>query len=83
MRRQLLLCVGMQLSFVSFGLASEWQPLSGSGTFELTSIRGQAPEGWHPLGSLGEWRRLDQLERSRPSGQRFGVLSIDIRACSR
>lgn len=78
MRRQLLLCVGMQLSFVSFGLASEWQPLSGSGTFELTSIQDEASEDWRPLGSLGEWYRLDQLERSLPSGQRLGVLSIDV-----
>ena len=77
MRRHLLFFVALQLSFVSFGLGSEWKPLSGSRTFELTSIRGEASEDWRPLGNLDEWYRLDQLERSRPSGQRLGVLSID------
>ena len=78
MRRHLLFFVALQLSFVSFGLGSEWKPLSGSRTFELTSIRGEASEDWRPLGNLDEWYRLDQLERSRPSGQRLGVLSIDV-----
>ena len=78
MRLHLLLCVAIQLSFVSSALCSEWQPLSGSRAFELTSIQDEASEDWRPLVSLGEWYRLDQLERSRPSGQRLGVLSIDV-----
>ena len=78
MRRHLLLCLALQLSFVSSALGSEWPPLSGSRAFELTSIRGEAPEKWRPLGSLGEWYRLDQLKRLRPSGQRDGVVTIPV-----
>ena len=70
--------MAMQLSFVNFGLASEWKPLSGSRTFELASIQAKPPEDWRALGSLDEWYRLDKLERSRPSGQRIGVLSIGV-----
>ena len=78
MGRHLLLCLALQLSFVSSALGSEWPPLSGSRAFDLTSIRGEAPEKWRPLGSLGEWYRLDQLKRLRPSAQRDGVLSIPV-----
>ena len=78
MRQQVWLCLALQLSFVSFALGAEWQPLSGSRAFELILMSDEAPEEWHPLGSLDEWHRLDKLERSRPSGQYIGVLSIPV-----
>ena len=76
MRRQLLLCLALQLSFVNFALGSDWQPLSGSRAFDLTSLRGEPSENWHALGSLGEWHRLDKLERSHPSDQHIGLRTI-------
>ena len=78
MWQQVWLCLALQLSFVSFALGSEWQPLSGSRAFELILMSDEAPEEWHPLGRLDEWHRLDKLERSRPSGQHIGVLSIPV-----